>query len=384
MIGKCEIKSRFADTDGGSSIKLSTLRVNGFKEVDLLCKCTERTTDTKTLGHTGEKILNECYIDLTLDKLRELDDDRYAQDRYIMQRSRFLDRGMVYALVIKLRMPYGSEMEKADYDYLCSLLTWSRNDIFIMPILEFEGTADRKIMPSRYNSFTEKMLELKDSWTANADAAMGVPHYYSRRRIDDLFGIYERKGEDPRFVAVDYNNGRMDKPGATAGTIIKHFKEGGIDDTFLYAVHVRPYRKAARTAEDIAGISDAWDMYMVNYMFNAVGPTHSRPHSVRVELGWSNMGRLFDESRIKYLRLNRKDDRAPFCEWIEDRYGIVLDDDPMKNPSVYQYLRRYNFEKTNAALAETSEAIRKNDTDEIREFIAKSMPDEVKEPRLGC
>ena len=96
------------------------------------------------------------------------------------------------------------------------------------------------------------------------------------------------------------------------------------------------------------------------------------------------MGRLFDESRIKYLRLNRKDDRAPFCEWIEDRYGIVLDDDPMKNPSVYQYLRRYNFEKTNAALAETSEAIRKNDTDEIREFIAKSMPDEVKEPRLGC
>lgn len=56
---------------------------------------------------------------------------------------------------------------------------------------------------------------------------------------------------------------------------------------------------------------------------------------------------------------------------------------PPKNLSAYLYLKRYNFEKTNTALDEVSEAIRKNDTDVIRGFIDKSIPGEMKETKIG-
>ena len=89
--------------DNMSDAKTVTLRVGGRK-VDSLCKAVERTTDLKTLNGLGNGIINECYIDLTLDKLRELDDDTDAQTAYIKSRSRFLDSDNLRIMVIKLKL----------------------------------------------------------------------------------------------------------------------------------------------------------------------------------------------------------------------------------------------------------------------------------------
>ena len=144
MVSNYEITNpQYASESSVSSIpKNVTLKVGGHS-LDRFSKCTERTTDIRTLENVpGQKVLNECYIDLTLTKLRELDSDREAQDRYILSRSKFLDRGMINVVVIKLRLEEGDALDEMDYGYLNSLLSWRRNDIYLMPILEFGKSID--------------------------------------------------------------------------------------------------------------------------------------------------------------------------------------------------------------------------------------------------
>lgn len=238
--------------------------------MDRFSKCIERTTDVRILEKVG-KVLNECYIDLTLSKLRELDSDCEAQDRYILSRSKFLDRGMINILVIKLRLEKGEELVDQDYDYLNNLLTWRRNDIYMMPILDFGESIDRKDRLERYDRFVDRMLQDRFNWiNGNCRIAMSIPDYIPRRMVDALFERYDDCG--PTFVGIDFNNSRMDKPSDKVGTVLNHFRLIGEDETFLYGINAKPYRKG----DDVS----AWDIYLTHGSFNAIGPVHSKPRMV--------------------------------------------------------------------------------------------------------
>ncbi|MDR1404383.1 MAG: hypothetical protein LBJ20_02285 [Candidatus Methanoplasma sp.] len=317
--------------------------------------------------------MNECYIDLTLDKLRVLDSDRTAQEKYIMSRSKFLDRGLINVLIIKLRIESGQGLEKEDYDYINSLLQWERNDIYAMPILEFGKGFDSTARVNHYDDFVTEMLGQKPSWFKDdVNVGMSVPSFYPRRPINNLFRLYG--DEHPTFVAVDFNNSRMDKPDGIVSTILSHFLKEKEDNTFMYGVNVKPYKKGAE-------ISSAWDVYTIHGAFNAIGPTHSKPHSIVVSGDWSSMGRIFDSDNLTYLKMDGAH-RDSFIYWISDSYGIELHPEFGKNDkSLYSYLKRYNFEMINRKLSEISKAINDGDEGYLKD-VKSQMPEEMKNKKI--
>lgn len=316
----------------------------------------------------GKKVLNECYIDLTLSKLRELDSDREAQDRYILSRSKFLDRGMINIVVIKLRLEEGDALDEMDYGYLNSLLSWGRNDIYLMPILDFGKSIDRNYRISTYETFVTRMLDMKDSWMDNnINIGMSVPDFVPRRYIDSLFNFYNDCGAT--FIGVDFNNKRMDKPSEVTGTILNHFARIGEEKTFLYGINVKPYKRGNDTS--------AWDIYLTHGSFNAIGPTHTKAHAISAPENWDNLGRIFDESNVSYQRVDDSH-RDSFINWVEERYGTRLDVDFKRNEKgLYTYLKRYNFERTNVVLGEFSDAIRNNDSDFVK-MMRGHIPEEMR------
>lgn len=362
------------DPSGSSIMKNVKLQSGTYKSLNHLSKCVERTTDMKTIDRLNEKkVLNECYIDLTLEKLRELDSDKAAQESYIYSRSKFLDKGMINVLMIKLRMEHGDILSDQDYDYINALLSWERNDIYIMPVLEFGEGVERTARLNAYNNFVIKMLDQKSSWfNEDINVGMSIPSFYPRRPLDDLFKIYE--DEKPTFVAVDFNNSRMDKPDGVVATVLKHFSTEKEEKTYMYGVNVKPYKKGAEN-------SPAWDIYTVHGAFNAIGPTHSRARSVVVPGGWNSMGRIFDSESLTYMRIDDHH-RDSFIDWMSNGYDIQIDQDFSKNNrGLYTYLKRYNFEMTNNKLGEITSAIQKSDLDYLKE-IKNRMPEEMKGKKI--
>lgn len=371
MAGKYSISDvNIASDDNGSSIvKNVKLSVNG-RSISNISKCTERTTDSRTLKMLDHgSVINECYIDLTLDKLRELDDDRYAQERYIMSRSKFLDKGMINTLIVKLQVGPGQNIENQDYEYLNALLNWGRNDIYIMPIIDYTDKSLRVTKPELYINFVKTMLAEKESWIrSNCNIGMSVPVYFPRAQIGNLFKVYS--DEKPTFVAVDFNNSRMDKPGDTVGTILKHFRDENEEKTFFYGINVKPYKKGQEN-------TSAWDIYLAHGSFNAIGPTHSKPHAVIAPAEWGKMGRIFDQKTVQYTTVDNPH-RDDFINWVDSTYEITLDTDYNKNErGLYTYLKRYNFQHANDVLFQFSDAVRKSDNDFIQNMI-NVMPDEMK------
>ena len=292
MVNNYKISNVSTISDHNNSVPRNVTLSVGSRSLDHISKCTERTTDLRTIEHTGDsKVLNECYIDLTLSKLRELDSNRNAQDQYILSRSKFLNKNLINVLMIKLRLEGNEVLNELDYEYLNSLLSWSRNDIYIMPLLEFEDRK-RTDMVSSYDEFVKKMLEEKNSWIDNnIKIGISIPHMYPRRNIGGLFELFS--DVDPTFVAVDFNNSRMDRPSDVTGTILKHFDQNNEENTFLYGVNVKPYKRGAEN-------TSAWDIYMVHGAFNAIGPTHSKPRSIVLPADWNKMGRMFDSDSVEY------------------------------------------------------------------------------------
>lgn len=368
MVRKYEITNVSVINGYSSSLPRNvTLKVGG-RSLDHISKCTERTTDLRTIDSIKDKsVFNECYIDLSLTKLRELDSNRSAQDQYIYSRSKFLDKGMVNVLMVKLRLEGNDVLDDQDYEYLNALLSWKSNDIYVMPILEFDDK-NRTDMVEIYNDFVRRMLEEKDSWVSNINIGMSIPQMYPRRSIKDLFDIYS--DEKPTFVAVDFNNSRMDRPSDVTGTILRHFKNENEENTFLYGVNVKPYKRGAEN-------TSAWDIYMVHGSFNAIGPTHSKPRAMTLPGDWNNMGRIFDSESVKYHTIDSKH-RDTFIEWMSDSYGLDVDVDFKKNEkSLYPYLKRYNFQYTNDVLSDFSKAINDQDTEYVDRMV-DVMPEEMK------
>lgn len=352
-----------------SHAKNVTLRTK-CKRIDSLCKTVERTTDLKTLSNLGEPVINECYLDLTLDKLRELDDDCGAQESFIRTRARFLDSNNLNLLVVKLKVEKGQEIEEQDYGYILSLLNWSRNDLPLMPILEFGEDVDTPTQVSKYQSFAETIISKRNNYTRLSDLAMSVPIYYPRRRLYKLFELYD--DIKPTFVAMDLSNKRVDSvPDGKYDTIRNYFIENNVENTFLYGINVKPYKSGGDS-------TPALDVQSLHWSFNATGPAHHKPSKrLIIPNTWLSAGRIFDSRSVHYSRFT--DDKvSDFIDWTEANYGFAFDREYSNNEkSTYSYLKRYNYESANKELFALSDSLRKGETELIDEVYEK-LPDDIK------
>ena len=345
------------DGDRDSHAKNVVLKAKG-KTVGNICKSIERTTDLTSLQNLGD-VINECYIDLTLNKLRELDSDVFAQSAYIKSRSRFLDQDHLRMLVIKLTVENGQKLNDQDYAYLLSLLKWRSNDLPLMPVLEFGEGVDTPIQIMEYEKFVKQMLELRTNYDLD-DIAMSIPLYLPRRNISKLFDTYA--DVKPTFIALDLDNKRIDSlPDGKYETIRAHFNSERIENTFIYGMNVKPYKNGGES-------TSALDVQSLHWAYNATGPTHHKFVKRQIiSTDWSNAGRIFESGSLEYTHI--KDNQLlDFNEWAYTNYGFEFDQMYKKNTkSVYTYLKRYNYQKTNAKLAYLSQALNKGETETIDE-----------------
>ena len=140
--------------------------------------------------------------------------------------------------------------------------------------------------------------------------------------------MHKRRGRPKTGAGPSLYPARM-RPAFSIGTLQEGARHGSPSGTRPCPMH-EPKRAGCEIRTAIGGgcrhLGYLGHLYGQR-VFNAVGPLHPKINAIKIELGWRNMGRIFDRKTMKYLKLTGKDGRAPFCEWIEERYGIVLDDD---------------------------------------------------------
>jgi hypothetical protein len=345
--------------DKGSYAKNVVLTANS-KKVSGLGKSLERTTDSTTLGGLDDNVINECYIDLSLDKLRKLDNDMYARQSFMRSRLRFLGSANLRIFVIKLRIESGQRLEDPDYGYLLSLLDWKYNDLPLMPVLEFAETFETPDQIRIYDEFVRTMISRRNSYSRLDDMAMSIPIFFPRRRLGDLFDLYGDIG--PTFVAMDLDNKRVDSiPDGRYDAVLGHFREQKEERTFLYGMNVKPCKDGKENAS-------ALDVQSLHWSFNAVGPTHYRfIRKLVISDSWETAGRIYDPGSIGYIPIDEGHLQG-FQDWVDDRYGFRFDEDYSKNVrSTYPYIQRYNFAKANQELMEISESLKRGETEMVDE-----------------
>lgn len=96
---------------------------------------------------------------------------------------------------------------------------------------------------------------------------------------------------------------------------------------------------------------------------------------------WSSTVRVFNIDEISYPVLD-DEHREGFFEWTEENYGFRFEDDYSKNTSsVYNHLKRFNYNKLNILLQELSKAVDQDDEDFI-DSVKERMPAEMKDVRI--
>ncbi len=345
----------------------------GAASSDRISKCIESAVDVRT-AETPEcrGVLNECCLDTPLSFIRELSGDREAQYRCALSGSGFSDRSMANVLIVKLRVGENEALTDSDYAHLTSLLTCRGNDIYVMPLVEFDGRS-RTEKVECYNRFVRRMLEEKASWAGDINVGMSVPRMYPRSMIGDLFDIYS--DERPTFVSVDLDNGRLVRPGDLLGPVLGHFEREGEERFFLHALNAKPFERV----EDRA---PAWDVYLAHCSFNAIGPARSDAHLKALFDGWERVNRVFDPETVSYCVADERS-RDRFMTWLDGNYDLGFRADFDRHRlALYPYLRRYNFQMSNGVLRDLSVAVCEGDEAFIRR-MADAMPGEMKGMDIG-
>lgn len=311
--------------------------------------------------------INESYLNIDLQTLRAIDSDDERRARFIADNTKFLDKNLLNVFFVKLSVKDGERIEDSDIEYLTLMLTWQMNDIYVMPIIEFEGEMDRPSRVAAYGDFVRRMLEAKGRLVkGKLNVGASVPAYYSRKQLPALFELYGKEDFAPTFVTLDFANARISDPkrlGIVQATMA-YFDNAEEERYFLYGLGVKPYKRG----EDRPA---AEDMFLAESGFNAFGGPHGKKGIKRFipkPETWEQLGKAFYRREYRYSDLADKAVREEALEWSSDKYGVSVDT-PFEifAPKAGPILKRFNFVNLNTELKELTEAVRKGDGDLIRD-----------------
>lgn len=181
----------------------------GSKKQDVIGKAVEkRLLDSKIVNNQSpamKNVINEIFSDMTLQELRSIDDDDHALSNFIRAKSSFLTGSFLNVIFINLEVAAGDVILQRDYDALNNILTWGKNDLYVMPTISYEGVDDRSVQKDLYKDFVKKMLLTKNSITTGSlNVGMSVPSYFRHKDVEDLFGLYGGENKEPSFISVDF------------------------------------------------------------------------------------------------------------------------------------------------------------------------------------
>lgn len=344
-----------------------TAGIHSYSTLSLsMCKQYSLSSQTSKIN-----TINEIYLFMTLEKLRELDGDSDAHERFIRENSVNLYGGMLNICFINLQLTKGQKLNKKDIEYINSFLMWSKNDIYVLPTLTFKDEAlspeDRR---NTYNAFVSELLNAKNNTTpksSNLRIGITIPAFYSRSRLEDIFNLFSNENRAPTFVAIDFENKRLSTSAIEQKitTTHRYYKEAKEEKYFIYGLRARGRKRGnvPTEAEDIGTLLSG---------MNAIGRIHQdkqikfvpQPFSLDSFIG-------IDRTKYVYNHINQiKNNMTEFIGFLEANNidyntfpGKLIPDKHKRLLPHYRNFSRLEFNKELDTLA--SEVI-KNETREIK------------------
>jgi len=348
----------------------------GNKQVSGFVRAVNRYVTSKVLRYIlgrNQDLINEIYVRLDLATLRRLDNDREEQKKYLRNYLKHVNNpNLMNIFFVKLIIRENEKLEEQDISYLNDILLSFQNDIYVVPILEFEGEIGKPKRVEIYNNFVRNILEKKNQTVpGELRVAMSIPTFYPRRKLNTLFSLFKKENKEPTFVVIDFANQRFTDPTMIGiiPYIHRHFIEENNEKYYIYALNVKPYKKGEATppAEDIPLVTSGLNAFGSNYRSTWV--------KIPEPKSWDNLSKIFwPEEQYRYYPLSEADKRRVLVEWL----GAALKK-PVKlniDPRVNTYIKQYNVYTLNTALQPLSEGVRKGDKNHIEDNI-KKLPSEI-------
>jgi len=201
---------------------------------------------------------------------------------------------------------------------------------------------------------------------------MNIPPYFRHRDVNTLYEQYAEENNEPSFIAIDFNRSGMNdtKRMGLAGTINKHYHDEGVEDYFLYGFNVRSFTRSAENP-----LSD--EMMIARSGFNCFGAPHYRPskRNIPATTDLRQLGRIFEKEDYRFHPLTESNQFDIFDTWISDNdYSVDLRA-PLNTEAskIRPVMKKYNLCKENEEFTDISVAIRKNDSDLLKEKKTKGL-----------
>ena len=359
--------------DEEAFMRVATLSVNDKRQRTIAKSLDHRFVDRRVFNSitSSNNLINEIYLNMDLDHLRAFSDDTGLFDSYVNSYSSFLTAGALNVLFINLKVGT-NQLTSEDITCLNHILTWLKNDVYVMPTLQFDGI-DRRAEMDMYSAFVKDMIECKNSMVpGNLNLGINVPSYYRYKDLDKLFKLYDVENTEPTFITVDFNRAGIDdtKRMGVVNTINRHFMEEGVEDYFLYGLNVRNYKK-----RQVNPVSD--EMMIARSGFNAVGAPHYDPvkRVIPPTTKLIQLGVVFNRDDYCFHPLTEKQQMDRFLEWSSDLcYEFDIEGDlRTEAPKIRPVMKKYNLCMENQEFFDLSTAIRKSDSDVIKEKLKKGV-----------
>jgi len=348
--------------------------------------------DKKTIDQLKlkpENLINEIRLKLTLPLLREIDSNKIKRRKFFSsENAKFLKESFLNMFVIEFTLEEKEKLEKEDINYLNYILTYELNDLYVMPIVRFNGMPGQTEASKEYDTFVTRMLESKNEMIpGDLKVGISIPSGYEENSYSNLFSKYANEKKKPDFVLMDFNN-RTTIHSDFLGNIprvIQFFKKEGkekgeeeqYEKYYLYGFNIKPYRRGSSESKCAAE-----DVRLILMGFNAFGHQYQKrmggDNFANYEPKWKSL-RTFWSNDYKYHHLEGGKEKRNWDEWVDLVYGEGTNASiPNPNDKARKLSRRYNFVSLNKEFSELTRGVIKSDADLLKEkFKNKDIPDEI-------
>ncbi len=270
------------------------------------------------IDETGGRAIAEYYVPLSLDKLREIDNDKEKLKDFLTSRLPRIKTGStINMLVVKLVVEGTQRITSSDIDYVWDMLQVSGNDILAPPLVAYpKGTPNEM---EEYSSVVKEFLQRASS-AHHERMACSIPYSASRGDVADITSLFADVG--PQVYVLDFGG---KKPFDSAQEMImsalfriadRSAKESN-RDFYLYALDVKPFKSGADTTV-------AENIMLAGAGFNAVGPRHTVPPMkpevlARLAIMKPNpldRTKVFIQSDLGYHIISERGVKGSFTKWM--------------------------------------------------------------------
>lgn len=334
----------------------------------------------------GVNPINEGYLVLTLQQLRELDHSPEKQDAYIRRQLRSSGSGQLNVLFANLVLSVGDVVSPKDIGYLNDLLLWSQNHIYVAPTVTFPDGVEPQDRLDRYETFVGDLLEAKNA-TVSGKLRVGVtiPSFYGRGSIEGLLSKFDDEDSEPAFVAVDFQNSRVGKLSIAQKVAFLHRyykKQAKTERYFVYGLRAKGRKRGEcpATAEDLASLLAG---------INAIGSPHNlAPGGGQFPFAWPALVGLGRDSHTYDRVVGSPQIRSAFLKFIKENTNVTAPNfSGLAQPSDSKFMthvRNFNRRMLNLEGKELAEEVSTSDQGALKKRLSGKPTVEIAKRATGA